>query len=124
MQNIINEQLMEMLDKLESTGEFSRYRLEKLSEDPEALFNACLEWEGILGYDEDIKKYAKGLFRALPELLYDEEKMRIHLKNLRRSKKKFISSAAYSMRSNWISLINSSKRKGITWDIQLKLKKI
>ena len=73
MQNIINEQLIEMLNKLDETGEFSRYRLEKLSEDPEALFKACLEWEGIICYDEEIKQYAKGLFKALPELLYDEE---------------------------------------------------
>ena len=70
---VINEQIQEMLNKLDETGEFSQYRLEKLSKDPEALFQACLQWEGIIGYEEEIKDYARGLFKALPTLLYDEE---------------------------------------------------
>lgn len=70
---VINEQIQEMLNKLDETGEFSQYRLEKLSKDPEALFKACLEWEGIIGFEEDIKNYARGLFKALPILLYEEE---------------------------------------------------
>ena len=70
---VINEQIQEMLNKLDETGEFSQYRLEKLSKDPEALFKACLEWEGIIGFEEDIKNYARGLFKALPILLYEDE---------------------------------------------------
>jgi len=70
---IINEQIQDMLNMLDETGEFSQARLESLSKDPEALFKACLQWEGIIGYEEEIKEWAKGLFKAKPILLYDEE---------------------------------------------------
>lgn len=70
---IINEQIQDMLNMLDETGEFSRARLESLSKDPEALFKACLQWEGIIGFEEEIKEWAKGLFKAKPILLYDEE---------------------------------------------------
>ena len=70
---IINEQIQDMINMLDETGEFSQARLESLSKDPEALFKACLQWEGIIGYEEEIKEWAKGLFKAKPILLYDEE---------------------------------------------------
>lgn len=70
---IINEQIQDMLNMLDETGEFSQARLESLSKDPEALFKACLQWEGIIGFEEEIKEWAKGLFKAKPILLYDEE---------------------------------------------------
>ena len=73
MEEIINEQIQDMLNMLDETGEFSQARLESLSKDPEALFKACLQWEGIIGYEEEIKEWAKGLFKAKPILLYDEE---------------------------------------------------
>ena len=72
---IINEQIQDMLNMLDETGEFSQAKLESLSKDPEALFKACLQWEGIIGYEEEIKEWARGLFKAKPILLYeyDEE---------------------------------------------------
>ena len=70
---IINEQIQDMLNMLDETGEFSQARLESLSQDPEALFKACLQGEGIIGFEEEIKEWAKGLFKAKPILLYDEE---------------------------------------------------
>lgn len=70
---IINEQIQEMLNKLDETGEFSQEKLEKLSKDPEGLFEACLHWEGIIGFEEDIKEWTKGLFKALPSLLYEDD---------------------------------------------------
>lgn len=73
MEEIINEQIHDMLNMLDETGEFSQARLESLSKDPEALFKACLEWEGIIGFEEEIKEWARGLFKAKPILLYDEE---------------------------------------------------
>lgn len=57
-QEIINEQIQDMLNMLDETGEFPQWRLERLSNDPEALFKACLE--------------AKGMFKANPQLLWDE----------------------------------------------------
>lgn len=73
MEEIINEQIQDMLNMLDETGEFSQAKLESLSKDPEALFKACLQWEGIIGFEEEIKEWAKGLFKAKPILLYDEE---------------------------------------------------
>ena len=73
MEEIINEQIQDMLNMLDETGEFSQARLESLSKDPEALFKACLQWEGIIGFEEEIKEWARGLFKAEPILLYDEE---------------------------------------------------
>lgn len=71
-QEIINEQIQDMLNMLDETGEFPQWRLENLSKDPEALFKACLEWEGIIGFEYQITQWAKGMFKANPQLLWDE----------------------------------------------------
>ena len=87
---VINEQIQEMLNKLDETGEFSQYRLKKLSKDPEALFKACLEWDGIIGFEEDIKNYARGLFKALPILLYEREENPFRQLNEREEEIRFL----------------------------------
>lgn len=71
-QEIINEQIQDMLNMLDETGEFPQWRLEDLSKDPEALFKACLEWEGIIGFEHQITQWAKGMFKANQQLLWDE----------------------------------------------------
>lgn len=71
--NHLNEQIYDMLNMLDETGEFSLARLERLSKDPETLFKVCLEWEGIIGFESQIQEWAKGLFKALPSLLYDDD---------------------------------------------------
>lgn len=71
-QEIINEQIQDMLNMLDETGEFPQWRLERLKNDPEALFKACLEWEGIIGFEYQITQWAKGMFKANPQLLWDE----------------------------------------------------
>lgn len=69
---IINQHLQGTLNFLGETGEFSESDLENLSKDPQAMFKACLQWEGIYGYDGQIIEWAKDLFKADPSLLLEE----------------------------------------------------
>ena len=79
---IINQHLKGMLNFLGESGAFSKSELKDLRKDPQALFKACLNWEGIYGYDDQILEWAKDLFKADPSLLLEEgsKDLRILLK--------------------------------------------